>query len=237
MLGELLGGIGAIGSAIGGFFGGTESAKSSAEASKANTRAQLNWERERALNGHQWEIQDLEKAGLNKVLTANGAGATTGSINPQMPDTTGIRSSYEGLFSGLAGMINSVQQIQKTQKEIQNIQAQTENLDKDSELKKFQAIAESLRKGLITAQTAKILSENELTKFDLRTKKKWTDWEKGSEIFKNIAMPLTSVIGLYGFSKKFKELLKAQNTIRRPDFMDINGRDFFKLDMRNLKKI
>lgn len=60
--------------------GGLSSAVGAYSASKA-TRAQIAWEKERAQNAHQWEVEDLRNAGLNPILSAGGSGAVTGSIS------------------------------------------------------------------------------------------------------------------------------------------------------------
>lgn len=60
------------------------SSSASKSASKANTNAQINWNREAMQNRHQWEVEDLKKAGLNPILSANGASSVP-TISPQMP--------------------------------------------------------------------------------------------------------------------------------------------------------
>lgn len=52
-------------------------------------KMQYGYQKEFMQNAHQWEVQDMEKAGLNPILSADGSGATgnaaavgTGSFNP-----------------------------------------------------------------------------------------------------------------------------------------------------------
>lgn len=89
-----------IGAALGGIAGavaGIYSSNKSAKSAKQNMAAQLAWEQQKAKNAHQWEVEDLKKAGLNPVLSANN-GASTGSLTPQMPDTSGyIQAANSGM--------------------------------------------------------------------------------------------------------------------------------------------
>lgn len=188
---------------------GVTSAKLSAEQAEKNTAAQLAWEHERALNAHQWEIADLEKAGLNKVLTAHGQGANTAPISPPMADFSSIGRR------SILDLINSALQMQRTSNEIMQIQAQADNLKSDSNLKGLQAITESYRKGLISAQTAKLLSENEIYKLKYASDKRWLDWERGSNVFKNISMPILTAIGTLGSLGKLKNLGKIMDKMSK----------------------
>lgn len=213
LTGLIAGGLSALGSTIGGIYG----ANSSREASRWNTQQQLAWEREKFAKETELsntEIQrraaDLEKAGINKIFaTSDGASIpTAGSITPQIPDTSGYQKAGESIGNVLLSAINSAQQIQRTSEEISQIKAQTSNLDADSKLKGLQAISESYRKGLITAQTAKMLSETEINKLKYTSDKRWLDWERGSNIFKNISMPIISAIGAFGSLTKLGEIGK-----------------------------
>jgi len=105
-LGELIGGIIQGGASI---FG----ANKSANTAESNNERQLKWERERATNAHQWEIQDLEKAGLNPILSAGGSGAQTSGINPQMPDYSGYGKAGEAIATGIQNAIINKQRQQE----------------------------------------------------------------------------------------------------------------------------
>jgi len=77
-------------------------ANKSAKAAKELTERQITWERERAQNAHQWEMQDLKAAGLNPALTAGGTGAETSGITGAMPD-------YSGIAEGGKNVANSIE--------------------------------------------------------------------------------------------------------------------------------
>lgn len=96
--------LGAIASAIGSVAGGlldrNESRHSAKQQYKYNSWLQTQneeFQKEMAQNAHQWEIQDLEKAGLNPILSTNGstAGAIAGSSAPQGTQS-GISSNLFG---------------------------------------------------------------------------------------------------------------------------------------------
>lgn len=76
-------------------------AHKSASTAKKIAQQQINWERERALNAHQWEVQDFINAGLNPILSAGGTGANTSSITPPMPDTSGYTSAGQAIQKGI----------------------------------------------------------------------------------------------------------------------------------------
>lgn len=129
--------------------GGLGEAAMSAAAAKKVAKMQIDWERERAKNAHQWEIEDLKNAGLNPILSAGGDGATTGSINPPMPDFSGIRDVGDALSTSA--------EIAKTKQETKNAQETEENIQADTELKQAQ-------KEETTANTAVKMAEEGLIK-------------------------------------------------------------------------
>lgn len=78
------------------FAGGIGSSALSLLASK---RA-IKFQKEAMKNRHQWEVEDLRKAGLNPILSANN-GASTGGLNMPMPDTSGISKGVNSAIAAL----------------------------------------------------------------------------------------------------------------------------------------
>lgn len=99
-------------SSIGGLVNDLTGASSSASDSyKHNAALQnQNWahQKEAMQNAHQWEVADLQAAGLNPALSAGGAGASTGGaggggggVNAPMGDLSGLLNVLTG-FGNLA---------------------------------------------------------------------------------------------------------------------------------------
>ncbi len=130
----------------------------SSHASKANLQAQLAWERERATNAHQWEVEDLRKAGLNPILSATGgSGASTSSITPQMPDYSGVSRAGRAISNmlDLENQVNALKIQEATEKQIE---AETDKTKVDSQVSKSQDTlnkAEIVLKQLQSAVSAK----------------------------------------------------------------------------------
>lgn len=142
-LGSLVGG---LASATGSIFG----ANKSADIASANTAKQIAWEKERAKNAHQWEVQDLEAAGINPILSAGGSGATTGGISPQLPDTNGYGRAGEAIDSILSKAI----QYENMQTNTAKTKAEIDNINEQTGLIQLQRISEGIKHGLMKKETA-----------------------------------------------------------------------------------
>lgn len=92
-------GIGALPvfNAVAGFIGANQQNK----ANSAANAQMIEWERERAKNAHQWEVEDLRKAGLNPILSAGGSGASTSGVSIIPASNSPLGS---GLNNAIAGM-------------------------------------------------------------------------------------------------------------------------------------
>lgn len=94
---------------------------------------QIDWQREAMQNRHQWEVEDLRKAGLNPILSAN-AGASTGGagFHPQVPD---YMQGYNAMAQNAITALKSIADIENTEANTrvahateQRVNAETRNL-------------------------------------------------------------------------------------------------------------
>lgn len=89
--------------------------------------AKLNnqYQKEFAQNAHQWEVEDLKKAGLNPAITAGGSGAAAsggGSVGSANTDITGVMNSAVGAVATLKQLYN---QTKETESNTANTNADT----------------------------------------------------------------------------------------------------------------
>lgn len=63
--------------------GGIFSANMQNSATEAMQQRNIDWEREQLQNKHQWEVEDLRKAGLNPILSASNSSSAVSAGSPQ----------------------------------------------------------------------------------------------------------------------------------------------------------
>lgn len=85
-------------SGIGGIFNDITGVSSSAKQNNA-------YQKEFAQNAHQWEMQDLQKAGLNPALTANGGSGASAGGSGGSAGSSGINPFT--MVSGIADIYNN----------------------------------------------------------------------------------------------------------------------------------
>lgn len=126
-MGISLGGLGVTG--IGSFLNNLTGATSAAQQSQkyALQSAQINniYQKQFAKNAHQWEVEDLQKAGLNPLLSAGGSGASAsgGGVASATETATGI-SPMDLLTAGV-GTVNAIHTGKQIQSQTEQTDAQT----------------------------------------------------------------------------------------------------------------
>lgn len=122
----------AFGSGLNSITGATSAAKKSQEYSLESMAAQNAYEKEAAQNAHQWEIKDLEKAGLNPILSGlggNGAQADTG-ISAGSQQGSGLTPL--DLLQSLTSAGKTMREIGLIGKQEEKFDAEIENIDADT---------------------------------------------------------------------------------------------------------
>lgn len=138
-----------MGFSLGGFVNSITGASNSA--SQANKyavgNAALNhkYQKEFAQNAHQWEVEDLKKAGLNPALSAGGGGASAsggGSFGGQTGTPGGNPLDIVGNIVGMANQTSAT----KSQNNLNDAQAmlamaQAKNIPEELRIKAQHALA------------------------------------------------------------------------------------------------
>lgn len=135
-----------------GFAGGLLSSNSKNKANSAANAQMIDWERERAKNAHQWEVEDLRKAGLNPILSTGGSGASTSGVS--------IIPSGESPF---ASGLNSANSVRLARENIDTIEKQQTGIKYDNDVKYAMAHTALLLNGLLSdseSKGLKISTEN-----------------------------------------------------------------------------
>lgn len=110
--------------------------------------AYLGWKHQKEVmkNRHQWEVDDLRKAGLNPILSAGGSGAPGNAPQIVAPDLAGAFKS---------GAETSTQHSEKSLKDALEKQTFVQNsaLQADAGLKRAQSVAADSSSNLMWSQT------------------------------------------------------------------------------------
>lgn len=116
----------------------------------ATSAANLNnkFQKEFAQNAHQWETEDLKKAGLNPILSAGGSGAAASGGG-----TAGTGSA------GITDVANSANAIMQTVSNVDLQEKQAENAQADTELKKAETAGVMKKNGWIDPKAEKDIEE------------------------------------------------------------------------------
>lgn len=191
-------------------FGSDQSAKAAKEAAQM----QIAWERERARNAHQWEVEDLKKAGLNPILSAGGSGAVTGGISAPVPDTSGYTSAAQQISQ----ILPTIAGLRKTQADI-NLQNSQAELNNETKLK-------TAADTILAQRNADLISAKEAwQRLDNKVKKVEADNAKlgyGVKIGKEIALGIGSLVGVGALSAgAAKSLFKKGGKFQKYD--DLSG--------------
>lgn len=211
-----------IGALVGGVAAGAASylgARKSAKAADRAVKRQIEWERERSQNAHQWEVEDLKKAGLNPILSAGGEGAVTGGISAPVPDTSGISGMGTAMAEAMQQSTNAQlnrAMAGKTGAEVANINADTENKNKQSALIEAQT---EVQKGLVGLNSAKetwhkLQNIEQKVKSDNAKLAFWNEQVyKASNTAKNVAdlsgYALKAMKNLLGDKKQLKNMFEG----------------------------
>lgn len=144
-------------SSVGGLLNDVTGATSAGAQSQkyALQSAQINnaYQKEFAQNAHQWEIEDLKKAGLNPVLSANsGASASGGGVSSGSVTSAGFNPIETAI-----GAWNGYEQARNTGADTNRKNAETANIEADTLLKEYQQLTEIAKRDLTQAQKKEIM--------------------------------------------------------------------------------
>lgn len=166
-----------FGSIMGAAAGLAAGAMSASSARSMQMRQERYTERQMK-NAHQWEVQDLENAGLNPVLSANSAHAIGGA--------SGQATDYA---SAIASGVNAINQSKQTDSNIQLQSAQKEANESQSELNNATTTKTLKEAGMIEPEAnARIKQMNSATmvnKADAELKRAQRETEIENKMLKN----------------------------------------------------
>lgn len=178
------------------------------------------FQREMAQNAHQWEVQDLEKAGLNPIISAQGSSAASiaGSSAPQGTSAGNASEAMSRGVTNLANLITATSGQELNQKLSEK--AQQEALESAERTKNITPEAQSRIKNLNSAtmvnKAEKALKESQtaLNEKGLGSKIFGTNADTG-DILTTVGTLAGSAVGLGGLAGGAKGLKAAYTAYKR----------------------
>lgn len=130
-----LSGLASIGSSLAGAAGGIVGALQSQSAARGMQQRQERYTERQMQNAHQWEVEDLKRAGLNPILSAHSAsavGGAGGSIGEGLGSaiTSGIQAGSQAQLADSQSSLNTAaasKAIQETKNLPQQLKNETTN--------------------------------------------------------------------------------------------------------------
>lgn len=128
--------------------GATSAGKQSQKYALQSAQVNNAYQKEFAQNAHQWEVEDLKKAGLNPVLSANsGASASGGGVSSGSVTSAGFNPVETAI-----GAWNGYEQARNTGADTNRKNAEIDNIHADTLLKSYQQMSEIAKTGATKAE-------------------------------------------------------------------------------------
>lgn len=160
-----------LGGAINSLTGATNSAQRAQDYAQHMALLNNQFQKEFAKNAHQWEVEDLKKAGINPILTATGGGgADTGGAGGGITPGAGTG----GQFSPL-DIVSGIVSAKKALSESNAIDTQAKVYEKDILLKEQEILLNKIRLGIEVEKSKQQLQENQARIDNLNANTKYTN--------------------------------------------------------------